>query len=464
MLAARLSFFGTMGAKRGWGTTRRKDSALIVLLGLYVVAAAAPAACPAHTLATEVPWSPLPWRNPLMMCVCPEGHHCRGPYCELSKTHHRAAFVAGCSSCRCVPSCVAEHQCQLPNCACAAHIAEVDQRLLRDPRTPHDLTTVQAALEEAFPHGLPGPFEPGYKNPCWKEHGRLRCIPYAYIAGFLKCATTALFDTLMKHADVQTSWKETHWWTRGRRPFTPGGPSLSEKFSAEAQAIQDAARPHEAVFFDGSVSMIWETNYGGVLTPELVHRVQPDAKFILMVRDPADRLFSDFIYFAYRTRFDRTADKALYSYDAEGFHHAVVQSLEIMRQCLSQHSSLVCATAQRQYRSKTQIQLGMYSEFLELWHAFFPKNQFLVLRQEDIKRDPGAVYRRVTQHLGLTALPASIISGSDNKPNSLKYHSSMLPETRALLNHFYAPYNEKLAAMESNPDYNYHLPQQSGIP
>ena len=53
---------------------------------------------------------------------------------------------------------------------------------------------------------------------------------------------------------------------------------------------------------DGSVSMFWETNYGGISTPELVAAVQPGARFILMVRNPADRLYSDYIYFAYRTR------------------------------------------------------------------------------------------------------------------------------------------------------------------
>ena len=117
---------------------------------------------------------------------------------------------------------------------------------------------------------------------------------------------------------------------------------------------------------------------------------------------------------------------------------------------------MVVVDRQRQYRTKTQIQLGMYSEFFELWFAFFPRDRFLILRQEDIGDNPRAIYDRVTAHLNISRLPDSAIFRDDNRPNSLQYKSTMLDETRVLLNKFYAPYNEKLAAMEHNDRFNYH--------
>ena len=101
-------------------------------------------------------------------------------------------------------------------------------------------------------------FLPEYKNPCWKEplpdgnpyHNnsyrtyiqmrirfdlmakkwyalrnernatlkwRLRCLPFFYIAGPAKTATTDIFLTMGNHPEVVLPRvKEPHWWTMGR--------------------------------------------------------------------------------------------------------------------------------------------------------------------------------------------------------------------------------------------------------
>lgn len=320
---------------------------------------------------------------------------------------------------------------------------------------------VRAALLEAFPDGLPPPtFDARYKNPCWQRADKsLACVPYAYIAGFLKCASTAVHALLVRHPAVQDNMlKETHWWSRYRRPFGPSSFSLDRKFEPQTLALATSAHPHEAVFVDGSVSMFWETNYGGVLTPELVRAVTPAARFILMVRDPVDRLFSDYLYFAYHTKYDEGDERDVYTYDAAGFHRAATQSVAAMRECLAQHPALVCATAQRQFRTKTQIHIGMYACFFDLWFAFFPREQFLVLRQEDLGHNTRAMADAVTAHLRLAPLPDSALAAAaGERPNALRYRGEgMWPQTRRLLNEFYAPFNEQLAAMFNNTEFNYH--------
>ena len=47
-------------------------------------------------------------------------------------------------------------------------------------------------------------------------YGHLRCLPYFFLIGFPKCATTDLYDRIAKHPHVVRSKKEIHWFTRLR--------------------------------------------------------------------------------------------------------------------------------------------------------------------------------------------------------------------------------------------------------
>jgi hypothetical protein len=68
---------------------------------------------------------------------------------------------------------------------------------------------------------------------------------YVYVAGFLKCATTAIYTALASHPEVRTlSVKETHWWTRTRRPFTHSEPgSLEDVFQPATDLLKRARNP-----------------------------------------------------------------------------------------------------------------------------------------------------------------------------------------------------------------------------
>ena len=51
------------------------------------------------------------------------------------------------------------------------------------------------------------------RNPCWwDEGGVLQCLPYFYIIGFSKCATTDMYRNLAQHPSIlQMAMKEPHW-------------------------------------------------------------------------------------------------------------------------------------------------------------------------------------------------------------------------------------------------------------
>jgi hypothetical protein len=204
-------------------------------------ATATSAACPPASSPFEESWSPLPWRAPLKLCRCAEGMFCRGPFCHASldyttNTTRWTAAVLGCGSrCACLPKCTDPLDCWADHCACEWVLNE--QYLPRDPTAPHSPRAVADALTDALPQELlsRGSLDDRYRSPCWHSHwpgdgnrggdggaaipsselggdgvtaamgshaAPLRCLPFAYIPGVLKCATSALYDTLEKHPQV----------------------------------------------------------------------------------------------------------------------------------------------------------------------------------------------------------------------------------------------------------------------
>lgn len=185
--------------------------ALIMLFGVSPIGGADQSECPHGSTAFSEAWTPLPWRDPLDLCRCPSMTYCRGPYChhELDRTTNRTVWTAairGCgAACKCLPLCRDNLNCWDEKCVCPFTLSE--QYLPRDPRTPHSPQMIADALNLALPSQLldGGQYNEQYLNPCWRSGGAdspLRCMPFAYIPGILKCATSALYDTLEKHPQV----------------------------------------------------------------------------------------------------------------------------------------------------------------------------------------------------------------------------------------------------------------------
>lgn len=307
--------------------TRRKRA--MVAMGIFATVGGgigtnklrATSVCPSSSSPFEEPWSPLPWRAPIKLCRCAEGTFCRGPYCHASLDHATnttrwTAALLGCGTrCACVPQCADPLDCWADDCVCTFTLKEL--YLPHDPTAPHSPRAVADVLADALPPELleGGALDRRFRNPCWRKtnigasggdervdsatasaQGPLRCLPFAYIPGVLKCATSAMHDTLEKHPQVLVSYpKETHWWTRFRLPYMSPDQQLPESrwLVNHAGRIEHALRrgAPEPVVIEGSASLFWEQPFGTkVLVPELIHAVAPRTRFILMVRDPADRL------------------------------------------------------------------------------------------------------------------------------------------------------------------------------
>lgn len=134
------------------------------------------------------------------------------------------------------------------------------------------------------------------------------------------------------------------------------------------------------------------------------------------------------------------------------FHERTLQDIQRWNDCKSRFSELECI---RRYNPQQLIK-GMYSEFVQAWLGVFPKDQVLFLRTEDYKAAPREHLAAVLKFLGMRDLTQDEwqrITGAKRANAQSSMYPRMLPETRQLLEDFYAPYNKRLAALLQDDRY-----------
>ncbi|XP_061666372.1 carbohydrate sulfotransferase 15-like [Syngnathoides biaculeatus] len=311
---------------------------------------------------------------------------------------------------------------------------------------------------------------------------RIRCLPYFYIIGQPKCGTTDLYDRLRLHPDVKFStFKEPHWWTRKRFGIVRLSEGFQDRYPVEdyldlfdqaAHLIQGSppangsgtpARP-DLIIGEASASTMWDNNAwvhfydnasaGGeppFLIQDFLHALQPDARFVVILRDPVERLYSDYLYFG-------IANKS-----AEDFHEKVSESLQLLDGCLADFTLRSCVyNTTLNNAMPVRLQVGLYAVYLLDWLSVFGRDQILVLRLEDHASDRKRTMHTVFRFLGLDPLSPQMESELDRSPASNsrrpadKNLGPMLPATQTVLRHFYAPFNRKLAQVLRNDSFLWH--------
>jgi len=157
------------------------------------------------------------------------------------------------------------------------------------------------------------------------------------------------------------------------------------------------------------------------LAPARVATDLPDCRLVVLLREPAARARS---HWQHMTRI--------------GFEHlSFADALDAERErtesdlarLVAGEPVVVGPLLRYSYRAR-----GYYADQLERWLAVFPAEQLLVLRSEDLFRDPGATLSRVEQYVGLSHwLPTSFANWSvptpeDDRGADLGHHERLVFE------------------------------------
>ncbi|XP_060557337.1 carbohydrate sulfotransferase 15-like [Ruditapes philippinarum] len=334
-------------------------------------------------------------------------------------------------------------------------------------------------------------FLKNFKNPCFFQNVtmrvdgsptlngqlRLRCLPYFLIAGFPKSGTTDLWVRLLNHPEIKLRHpKEPRFFNFGR--YREGSYanaaakyiSLFDKASTELHRLVAPVecKDHPFPFYhgitgEGTVDTVFDNNFWQhvpgnehcmepiITNADYAYHINPNMKIIFMVRNPVERLYSDYIYEARYIR---------YPLSSQLFHEAVIDAIKNHTDCRKYTTIRACAYNGTIETFKIRLRVGMYSVFIKDWLQVFQPENILVVKAEDtFGPKKYRTYRRIFEFLNIrpfTKLEEVNIfhRGAVNTRSSReKRIGDMLPETRKLIEQFYEPFNKELVKMFPDIDY-----------
>lgn len=220
----------------------------------------------------------------------------------------------------------------------------------------------------------------------------------------------------------------------------------------QASSAKEQSRMTRIIIGEASASTMWDNNawtffYDNstdgeppFLTQDFIHAFQPDAKLIVMLRDPVERLYSDYLYFA-------SSNKS-----ADDFHEKVTEALQLFENCMLDYSLRACVYNNTLNNAMpVRLQVGLYAVYLLDWLTVFNKDQFLILRLEDHASNVKYTMHRVFQFLNLGPLGEKQETLMTKSPASNARRPEdrnlgpMWPVTQRILQDFYGPFNTRLA-------------------
>lgn len=237
---------------------------------------------------------------------------------------------------------------------------------------------------------------------------RARPLPDFMIIGAQKCGTSSLFHYLSSAPDVERSArKELRYfstrWARGILWYR-------SHFSLRAR-------------LPGRITGEASPNYlFHPAAPQRAAQAVPDARLIVLLRDPVDRAYSH--YWHSRRR------------GVEDLGFAAALKAESSRLAHADPNDQASSYYRHSYLAR-----GRYVEQLVRWLELFAANQIVVVQSERLFEHPTRVTQDICSFLRVRAPERSV---DDEAKNPGRYGSPLDPVLRRSLSRYFQPYNERL--------------------
>jgi Sulfotransferase domain len=245
----------------------------------------------------------------------------------------------------------------------------------------------------------------------------VRTLPDFIIIGAQKCGTTFLYQLLAQHPYMRPAFaKEVHYFDLNfrkgdnwYRSYFPLQMRSSRKYITGEASPYYLFHPH---------------------APRRASAVVPDAKLIVLLRNPVDRAYSHYQHQVKRVK--REARETLTFEEAiEAEKRILPGEVRKMLQDEYYESS--------SYRSRSYLSRGVYIDQLLLWSSLFQRKQMLILKSEDLFNDTTNALERMLDFLEIPHwTPETYLI-----PNKREY-TGLSPLIRQRLDEYYKPHNQRL--------------------
>ena len=251
--------------------------------------------------------------------------------------------------------------------------------------------------------------------------GFLHVKPDFYIIGFAKCGTTSLFEYLISHPNIHPpKGKEIDFfdrlYSRGINWYKVGFPFTIQKFI-------------EKVFFRKKF-LTGEATPRYIEHPHAINRIKqttPNAKFIILLRNPIDRAFSQHHM------------NVKNDYEINNFNDALKEEPRRISNRIEKMTNDITYYSWN-YDLYAYLEHGLYVDKIKRWMEVFPKEQFLIIQSEEFLRNTSKTYNDVLEFLGLPNWEPKEFVLYKKRPYKEKISSNLRNE---LVNYF-KPHNQRL--------------------
>jgi len=245
----------------------------------------------------------------------------------------------------------------------------------------------------------------------------LRVLPDFLIIGAMKSGTSSLFHYLTQHPELVPAFeKEIHYFDQDEASF--GGRTGALAWYRSHFPIK-AMIPSRSLVYEATPKYLCHET-----AARRIAAVVPNARLVLTLRNPSDRAISHYFH-------DRSNPA-----DPESLHVAICEDLA---RCASLGVTGGDASGTADYMS--YVGRGVYRPQIERFLGLFDRRNMHVIDGERFFADPGPVLSSLFEFLGVRAdvpirdLAARNVSTRDKR---------VWPRTRALLDDYFRPHNERL--------------------
>ena len=254
------------------------------------------------------------------------------------------------------------------------------------------------------------------------EFRRLRPVPRALpnflVIGAQKSGTSSMFSYLKQHPQVlRPIFKEPYFFDR---QYHRGLAWYGSNFPSQRAVNRLNDRMGRAhLTFEATATYIFDEH-----VPARVARDLKTRKFILLLRNPAERVISAFQHARRMGIESRSLAEAVES-DMQRYRAEAAGEKE-----------------NGQHPRPSYLKRGIYHEAVARWQSVFSPDDLLVLQSETLFAEPAKVMTEVFQFLDLPQ-PSRI----DFEPQNVGGYKEREAEVRDVLKQFYRPHNEKLNSL-----------------